>query len=580
MLVFRDSSVAERATAFADEVESLAGVVESQPGYDAAVELLITAGELESAVLDATEDLADEELERGLRDVTLTAARALAAAEATGWSRCASLCRGLRAVMRVMRVELADLLVRRRVPEGYAYYALYPDCYAAAARAFATARQPRRITVIGIRSIGTSLSAVVATELTRVATDLDVHSFTVRPHGHPFERVLHLSPAARRCVASRADGEFIVVDEGPGISGSSFASVAEALNAAGVPDDRIAFFPSWQPAPHQLRSERARNRWTRHSSFVTSFDDVWQDGRGIAALWDAHLIGDWSGGSWREQHVASAWPPVNPQHEQRKYLVRCGDSLAVLKFVGLGRYGRRRERIAEMLANAGYGPMVNGLQRGFLSLAFVPGEPLTREAIDDDVLAHFGEYAAFRGSLDVPRRGASVAELHEMIETNVPDELQRFPLAREVLGRVSDRMRGEHAVANDGRMLPQEWITGPNGLTKVDGVAHHDDHFLPGPQPAVWDLAGARAEFELSPDETRVMLDAFTRIAHEPDLAVRLPFYDAAYLALRVGYASMSAESCAATADGPRWQREEARYRERLRGVLAATEHAETACPA
>ncbi|HVX40879.1 MAG TPA: hypothetical protein VHB25_15020 [Gemmatimonadaceae bacterium] len=580
MLVYRDSSVAERATALADAAESLAAAVESQPGYDAAVELLITAGELESAVLDTMEHDVDEDIASGLRDLSLTAARILAAVDASGRSRATSLCRGMRAMLRVVRRELADALVRRRVPEGFAYYALYPEAYAAATRAYLAERQPRRATVIGIRSIGSSLSAVVACELARRAPDLDVVTFTVRPHGHPFDRVTAFSPAAERRIRSRVDGDFIVVDEGPGLSGSTFASVADALGALGIADERISFMPSWRADPAQLRSARSRARWPRHRCYVSSFDAVWDDGRRIAAQWNAHLVADWSGGSWREQYPAGERPVANPQHEQRKYLARRDSELLVLKFVGLGQYGRRRAQLADALAEAGHAPATHGFRRGFLATSFVAGAPLTRDALDAGVLARLGEYVAFRRSLAVARRGASCSDLLEMIDVNVADELEHFPIARETVSRLADRMHGERAVAQDGRMLPHEWIIAPTGLVKIDGVAHHDDHFLPGPQPAIWDIAGVRAELELSPDETRAVLDAFVHRAHESDVAQRLPFYDVAYLALRIGYARLSAESCVDTADGARWSEAESRYRQRLRQVLGAIERAEAACPA
>src|SRR5579871_2839420 len=51
------------------------------------------------------------------------------------------------------------------VPEGYAYYGVYPEDYGRAAIRFFREVQPKRVVVIGIRSIGTSLSAVVAAVL-------------------------------------------------------------------------------------------------------------------------------------------------------------------------------------------------------------------------------------------------------------------------------------------------------------------------------------------------------------------------------------------------------------------------------
>src|SRR6476646_1620462 len=115
------------------------------------------------------------------------------------------------------------------VPEGYAYYALYPEDYAAAAQRFLRETRPRQAVVVGIRSIGTSLSSVVAATLEQAGCN--VSSFTVRPHGHPFDRTVHWQG-----VDIEPNAWFLIVDEGPGLSGSSFAAVARRLSELGVPD--------------------------------------------------------------------------------------------------------------------------------------------------------------------------------------------------------------------------------------------------------------------------------------------------------------------------------------------------------
>ena len=91
-----------------------------------------------------------------------------------------------------------------RVPEGYAFYALHPALYASAAAHL----PPGDWRVIGIRSIGTSLSAVVAAALGAPPP------VTVRPTGHPFARELRLSAELEAEWAAHA-GPFVVVDEGP-----------------------------------------------------------------------------------------------------------------------------------------------------------------------------------------------------------------------------------------------------------------------------------------------------------------------------------------------------------------------------
>jgi len=57
-----------------------------------------------------------------------------------------------------------DFTVRVKVPEGFAFYTLYPEQYCAAASRWCDehATSARRVLVVGVRSIGTSLSALVA----------------------------------------------------------------------------------------------------------------------------------------------------------------------------------------------------------------------------------------------------------------------------------------------------------------------------------------------------------------------------------------------------------------------------------
>src|SRR3954471_11458183 len=108
-------------------------------------------------------------------------------------------------------------------PEGYCYYALHPLDFAAGAR-----NLPVNTTfaVIGIRTIGASLSAMVAAALGKRCAG----RITVRPQGHPYDRRSELSAAQASWVTKKlaAGAHFFVVDEGPGLSGSSFLSVAEA----------------------------------------------------------------------------------------------------------------------------------------------------------------------------------------------------------------------------------------------------------------------------------------------------------------------------------------------------------------
>lgn len=71
-----------------------------------------------------------------------------------------------------------------------------------------------------------------------------------------------------------ADAHFLVVDEGPGLSGSSLCGTAAALTALGVPEARIAFLPSWAPESLPFASADTRTRWPWHRKWLGSFEDL------------------------------------------------------------------------------------------------------------------------------------------------------------------------------------------------------------------------------------------------------------------------------------------------------------------
>lgn len=464
MIVYADRDEVVSTRAFRREIERLSGT-----------ERLIRFGQWESAAIDALCPEADD-------------------------------------LVDPLNAPLPDTL-RIRPAEGFAYYALYPEQYRDAAMRFSREKNPHACVVIGIRTIGTTLSTVVADALPCPA-----RRFTVRPHGHPFERHLCLSERLENEIRRRASDWFLVVDEGPGLSGSSFNSVAEKLNSLGIPDQRIVLFPSHEPDPADFRSEQARRRWQKHPRYVERFDP--------------HCIvppgaRDLSAGQWRE--VTGVDVAVQGQHERRKYL---HDGI-LWKFSGLGHYGLAKLDRARELKE--FVPVARGLDNGFLLMDWVDGEPAT--LLDDSLLDAMARYLTVLaerfpvGSPDYPG-------LVEMIRVNTGLECQP-PDA------------DSRTVAVDGRMLPHEWIRAPYGWVKTDSLDHHDDHFFPGCQDIAWDIAGAAVEFGF---DAAVLAGRYLRLTSDSTLAARLPFYTTAYLAYRVGYCTLAAETLGDTADGRRFR--------------------------
>ena len=336
-----------------------------------------------------------------------------------------------------------------------------------------------------------------------------------------------------------------MVDEGPGLSGSSFAAVARKLVEAGVPEERIVFFPSWDPEPARLLNEDARRRWARHKRYVTRFEEL-----GLFAGDD-----DISGGAWRARVYGSecGQPAVQPNHERRKYLRECR---WLFKFAGLGRYGRRALERATRLAQAGFAAPVTGFENGFLITRWAPGRPLAAGEAAPELLDAMAAYLAHLYREFRVERGTPDAALEEMIRVNTAEGLGAELRLRAPAGQ---------PVALDGRMFPHEWLATKTGFLKTDGVEHHDDHFFPGPQDIAWDLAAAEIEFALDGEAAAYLSARYAQRSGDGDIRARLPFYRAAWLAFRLGYCAMAADSLAGTPDGAAFSALRGRYAGLLR---------------
>ncbi|WP_207478350.1 hypothetical protein [Arenibaculum pallidiluteum] len=567
MLVYRDGSESvDPRVLLSDIGRRLSRALD----HDAAVDCVIAFGEVEAALADALFPTADglaPEAQRW-RAVSVSLGcllratwrgaqedvRAAAAREAAG---------GLDAILR----SHLPSRVERRVAEGYAWYALYPETYLEAAEALA-ASSAGPVLCVGIRSIGAGLSGVAAAPFAAAGRTVD--AITLRPRGHPFERRPALAPALEAFLVERRDRMVLVVDEGPGLSGSSFCGTAACLAALGFPEQRIVLVPSALPDPAGFVSAEARERWPRHPKAHAGFEDAWLPrGRLGAGLKDL------GGGLWRN-HVPIDGPPpaVQFQHERRKYLARRDGRTVLLRFAGLGRYGTPRLARAGRLAAAGLGPAPRGLSDGFLALDWIDGTPCPRGALNDGLARAALDHVAHLGCHE--RTGAPVraAELRALLETNVGEGLGAAWLdpLRAALDRHLARLDGIEAVAVDGRMLPHEWLRTEGGFSggfvKADALDHHDDHFYPGTQDIGWDLAGLGVEFGLKPVAIREMAEALAARLRDPALPARLPVQEAAYAAFRLGYAQLAAASLAGSEDGQRFGRLAARYRRLLRRAV------------
>jgi hypothetical protein len=524
-----------------------------------ATEWLIDFGEFEAGVMDALcpEIDVDSRTARTLRRAALLFGHIFAGS----WEK-----KSVEVVRRLSDInhfldELAEeklpVSAQLSAPEGYAYYGLFPETYLESANAFFHEARPRRAVCIGIRGIGASLSAVVGAALER--RGVTVKPYTVRPRGHPFDRRLGLDRRLAEEWRSLAGSHFLIVDEGPGLSGSSICCVAQKLAELGVADERIVFFPSWLPDGSQFVNQKSRDLWSRHRKYTTNFEQVWIESGKLARDLPRGELLDISGGKWRSLFYKNedARPAAHPQHERRKYILRGGGGESreiLLKFAGLGRYGKAKLPRAESLAAAGFAPRPLGMRDGFMFLDFVSGRPLTREDVNSALLTKIARYLAFLKSDFQVDKDAPGEEVTEMARVNVAEGLGGRWAERLVRSGIFARARHAAPVcAIDGRMLPHEWLRVGDNYLKTDCLDHYNDHFYPGCQDIAWDVAGCCVEFALDRRRENYLIEQYRMLANDPDIAGRLPFYLIAYAAFRLGYSTMAASALGASPDGAKF---------------------------
>jgi len=525
---------------------------------EALEECLERAGELEQAVFDAPEAMGPDP-RAGLR--ARAASRRLASCLADAVIRreqgdldgCRSSLR--RAGHALNRLEPSGATLRFQVPEGFAFYALSPKAYREQASVWA--REHRRdaedgAVVIGIRSIGAALSAGVASALR--ARGIPAKRITVRPSGHPFHRVVR-GPIPR---APRARFG-IVVDEGPGLSGSSMLAAAEALARSGVGE--IALVPAHGGGPGPRASDATRARWDSMPVYAADRggaslrSQVAEVFRTIFQGADPEDIGtvDLGAGAWRRVPYLRerTWPAVARPLERPKLLATAPDGArAFVKFCGTAAapgtslgpsLAAQTAARSVRLARAGFAPRVLGESGGFVAWEWIEGTPLDHRDASFPFLARLGAYLASASLPPLSRDAAQAARdrTEEMLRANA------FECLGAEAARAARSGMTRHPVpigapqAGDGRLAPHEWIRPRWGsVFKTDVGGHDVDHTWTGPQPVHWDLAGALEEWDLHGARAEAMLRAYRQAGGISIAPAALDGYRAAYAAHRAGQAA------------------------------------------
>lgn len=456
-----------------------------------------------------------------------------------------------------------DREIAVRTPEGFAWYALYPDAYAQTAERWLAAQRdpPPSIAVIGLRSIGTTLAAVAAETLSRAGAAI-AHCFTVRTKGSPFARTAILPPGFVPPACN------IVVDEGPGLSGSSMAGVAEALMSQGAREEGIVFFAGHANGPGPEGAPAARRWWTRGRVWATDNNQLLlagspllsavpyacgtRDGRAVAVSVAAD---DWTRAAGL-RHLPRA---AAPWLETPKLMVEVGNGGQTLfKFAGLSpdpvtlalpsdEAAMRLCRLAE----SGFTTAATGTGLGWVAQPWIGGRRMTPADADvaflSDRMAGYIATAAGPPSGDEERVGA-IQRISTAL-TAWGEAREAAPIAATVrrAAELLPALSVGEPCAGDGRLAPHEWIRTPTGRKmKVDVTGHARDHTWVGAQSIAWDVAGATVEWNLNAAQADLLAAAVGARIGTPLLPVSRAFHEAGYCAFRLA----AAQHCARLAPG------------------------------
>lgn len=454
--------------------------------------------------------------------------------------------------------------------EGTAFYALYPEAVAVAAKRLG----PGPWRVVGIRSIGTTLGALAAAALGAGTPE------SLRPVGHPFARTIEAHDAIRRRL-TEGDVRVAIVDEGPGLSGSSFGAVADWLEDGGFPRQRLAFLPSHDGNLGTMANDRHRRRWREVQRSPAATDTILfgehAPGGGLSG-WIADAVGPLlappvqvGGGVWRLLGglPPERWPASFRLQEKVKALGLTERGPVLAKFAGLGEIGARKAAMADVLGAEGWSVRPHGLRHGFLvapwfgATAWGAAAPEFPTMDPDRWIRRLAGYLAFRRRHFQGGTGASIAGLKAMADHNLTQAgLPAADLLQPFVGQEERLQARVRPMAVDGRLLPHEWIADPDGrVLKTDALDHHAAHDLIGCQDVAWDVAGAAVEFGLdrtATDDLRRRTAVLGGVAIDGDLT---GFYRLAYAAFQIGRSTLAAGADGDPVEIARHERDIARYR-------------------
>ena len=396
---------------------------------------------------------------------------------------------------------------RLRVPACFHSFDQHPDDARWLVREFRR-RYPGPdvpLCVVGVRTSGCYLAPLQAAALRAEGAGV-VHTLSYRP-GLPFVR---RERAVLKAVA-RAGGMVLITDDPPA-SGTSLATTAKAVAAAGVPDERIVFLLSLFTDTDELPAQLSR--WPA----VVQPRSEWSIQRRLTALPVRQALAALAGPDIEVGAVKPLGLPAAARlsgdvrelrgHARELFAVQLLDTRTgevtrrqiVAEGAGLGYFGRQSVAVARALP--GQVPRLYGFADGLLYRDWLPsGPPAVPEAELAGIIADY--VTARRAAL--PATAVSNSRMGgrdlawEVAARLLSAQYGRASLAVRplLLEPFMRRMLSHECPAViDGKTGFQHWLADPdgNGLRKVDFYQSGFGHLSPISYDPVYDLAGAAAD--------------------------------------------------------------------------------------
>ena len=293
---------------------------------------------------------------------------------------------------------------------------------------------------------------------------------------------------------------------------------------------------------------------------------------------------DVGAGAWRRLHYESerAWPAVCRALERPKLLGASRHGARVLfKFCGFASapgldrtLAAQVTRRAAPLAARGYSPRLFGEAHGYVAWEWIAGQPLGIQDASMPFLGRMGAYIAHAAGAPLSAEAAHAARerVQTMLTVNAGECIgsDAANAAATEMRRLAPGAGAGVPQAGDGRLAPHEWIRARSGaIVKTDVGGHDVEHTWTGPQPVVWDLAGALEEWDLHGTQEAAVLGGYEEAGGRRVPAADLHAYRVAYAAHCAGQTGVFAALESDPGERERLRRAFERWRGQLDRCLA-----------